>query len=145
MDIYAVTKYDNPSFPLKENIARFISMNSSNGHSDFDFAWKAVDYALSLNGNQGGFILMARDEGELKGVLVINRTGHEFYLPENLLVYLVTTPESDKKDIAAKLLQKATQLAKGNIAVHLDKNNPDTTLFELLGFREKCVEYQLVR
>lgn len=143
MNIQAITFLDNPSFILMERITRFILDNSCEKGLSYEYVWKSVEYALSLSRNQGGFILLAREDGDITGVLVINRTSMEDYIPENILTHLVIGPHVNRNITGTKLLGMAIEITKGKIAVRLNKDHPDLSLYEIMGFRERFIEYQL--
>ena len=143
MNIQAITFLDNPSFILKERITRFILDNSSERDQNYENVWRSVEYALSLSRNQGGFILLAREDGDITGALVINRTSMEDYIPENILIHLVIGAHVNRNIIGEKLLGMAIEITKGKIAVRLNKDHPDLSLYEIMGFRERYIEYQL--
>ena len=143
MNIQAITFLDNPSFILKERITRFILDNSSERDQNYENVWRSVEYALSLSRNQGGFILLAREDGDITGALVINRTSMEDYIPENILIHLVIGAHVNRNIIGEKLLGMAIEITKSKIAVRLNKDHPDLSLYEIMGFRERYIEYQL--
>lgn len=143
MEIQAVTYLDDPSFIMKERISRFILDNTCENDLGYEVVWRSVEYALSMSRNQGGFILLAREDGDITGALVINRTSMEDYIPANILIHLVIGPHVEKSETGQKLLGKAIDITKGNIAVRLNKDHPDLSLYEFMGFREKYIEYQL--
>ena len=47
---------------------------------------KAINYSLSKGITPGGFVVVGRDEGVIVGAVVVNKTGMEGYIPENILV-----------------------------------------------------------
>ena len=143
MNIQAITFLDNPSFILKERITRFIMDNTCEQDLQYENVFRSVEYALSLSKNQGGFILLAREDGDITGVLVINRTSMEDYIPENILIHLVIGPHINRNITGTKLLGMGIEITKGKIAVRLNKDHPDLSLYEIMGFRERYIEYQL--
>jgi [ribosomal protein S18]-alanine N-acetyltransferase len=143
MEIQALTFLDNPSFIQKERISRFILDNSCEQDLSYEMVWRSVDYALSLSKNQGGVILMAKEDGDITGALVINRTSMEDYIPENILIHLVIGAHVNKNETGLKLLKMAIEMTNGKLAVRLNKDHPDRSLYEVLGFRERYIEYQL--
>ncbi len=100
---------------------------------------KAVDYAL--NSAPGGFVLTATDaKNQLTGLTVINKTGMKGYIPENILVYIATHREHRGKGIGRRLMQEALQYADGDVALHVEPDNPAKHLYESLGFTNKYLE-----
>jgi hypothetical protein len=51
----------------------------------------------------------------------------------------------NKNETGLKLLRKAIELTNGKLAVRLNKDHPDLSLYEVMGFRERYIEYQLQR
>ncbi|WP_370688835.1 GNAT family N-acetyltransferase [Fulvivirga ulvae] len=104
---------------------------------------KAIDYALDSGVTPGGFVVTARLEGKIIGAVVINRTGMAGYIPENILVYIAMDSAHRGKGIGKELMQKAIDKADGDIALHVEPNNPAKFLYEKLGFTNKYLEMRL--
>lgn len=104
---------------------------------------KAIDYASTLGGKPGGLLLSARSKGEMVGAVVINRTGMEGYIPENILVYIASHGSYRGQGIGKKLMQLAIEHTEGNIALHVEPDNPAKKLYEKLGFTNKYLEMRL--
>ncbi|MEA3311118.1 MAG: GNAT family N-acetyltransferase [candidate division WOR-3 bacterium] len=100
----------------------------------------AIEYAFSETEGKGGFLVLQELEGELVGVVVMNRTGMSGYIPENILVYLATDSSKAPLGTGAKLLKRALEEAEGDVALHVEYNNSAKTLYETLGFTSKYVE-----
>ena len=100
---------------------------------------KAVDYAL--NDRPGGFILTATDEQHrLTGVTVVNSTGMQGYIPENILVYIATHRNCRGQGIGRRLMEEALNHAEGDMALHVEPDNPARQLYASLGFTNKYLE-----
>lgn len=65
------------------------------------------------------------------------------YIPENILVYITTNNKYRGKGIGKMLMQKAIKHAKGDIALHVEPNNPAKHLYEKLGFTNPYLEMRL--
>lgn len=104
---------------------------------------KAIDYALKRNNRPGGLILTANDEHTIVGAVVLNETGMEGYIPENILVYIATHNQYRGKGIGKKMMQLAIEQSEGNIALHVEPDNPAKKLYEKLGFTNKYLEMRL--
>ncbi|HRP90506.1 MAG TPA: GNAT family N-acetyltransferase [Edaphocola sp.] len=104
---------------------------------------KAIDYVLKRKGRQGGLLLTATDEQKIIGAVVINQTGMEGYIPENILVYIATHNQYRGKGVGKKLMQLAVEQTEGNIALHVEPDNPAKKLYEKLGFTNKYLEMRL--
>lgn len=106
---------------------------------------KAIDYALDDTVRPGGFVLTATDEEkkEIVGAVVVNRTGMEGYIPENILVYIAMHKAYRGMGIGKELMKKAIETADGNIALHVEPDNPAVHLYKKLGFTSKYLEMRL--
>ncbi|WP_224996137.1 GNAT family N-acetyltransferase [Cesiribacter sp. SM1] len=145
MDYKVITAADLPTFLQKNEIANFLAEHLDEfGDSKHDIM-KCLDYALSSYGHQGGFVLLATEDDAIAGVVVMNKTGMESYIPENILVYIAVHKEHRGKGLGKALMQRAIATAKGSIALHVEPNNPAKKLYEKLGFTNKYLEMRLQR
>lgn len=108
---------------------------------------KCIKYALSTEPGFGGFVLSARDNenGEIVGAVIINETGMQGYIPENLLVYIAVHGGYRGKGLGKGLMKQAMDTAKGDIALHVEPDNPARYLYEKLGFTNKYLEMRYKR
>ena len=102
---------------------------------------KAVNYALNKNENTtGGLVVTARLDNRLVGAVIINETGMGGYIPENILVYIATDPNERGKGIGRKLMEESLAASNGDVALHVEPDNPAKRLYENLGFTNKYLE-----
>lgn len=104
---------------------------------------KAIDYAqnkLYENRVTGGNILVALLDDKIVGAVVLNETGMGGYIPENILVYIATDPNHRGQGIGKKLMREAMDATTGDIALHVEPENPAKKLYESLGFTNKYLE-----
>lgn len=101
---------------------------------------KAIDYAFSNEPGKGGFVILANTGDKLCGVLVMINTGMEEFIPENILVYLAVHSAIRNRGIGSELLEKALEIVKGDIALHVEYDNPARHLYERYGFTSKYAE-----
>ncbi len=106
---------------------------------------KSIEYTAKQGSGFGGYTIIVEYEKNIIGALVINRTGMEEYAPENILVYMATHAEHRGQGIARKLMEKAMLLCKGDIALHIQENNPARKIYEKFGFTHPCLEMRLSR
>lgn len=104
---------------------------------------KCIQYALKETPSFGGFILVSYEGDQISGTVVINQTGMKDYIPENILVYIATHRDMRGKGIGKALMQQTIELAKGNVALHVEPDNPARFLYEKVGFTSKYVEMRL--
>ncbi|MDD4086064.1 MAG: GNAT family N-acetyltransferase, partial [Bacteroidales bacterium] len=77
---------------------------------------KAIDYAVGETSVVGGFVIVGSIDEKMAGAVVVNRTGMEDYIPENILVYIAVDAALRGKGIGKQLMHKAIELSKGNVA-----------------------------
>ena len=99
---------------------------------------KAIDY--SLNPAKGGFVVVYKEENEIKAAVVVNKTGMDGYIPGHILVYIAVHESMRGKGIGKEIMQQVMDNAKGGIALHVEPDNPAKKLYERLGFTNKYLE-----
>ncbi|MBU0486794.1 MAG: GNAT family N-acetyltransferase [Bacteroidetes bacterium] len=105
---------------------------------------KAIEYALGMNGRPGGLIIQAKQEGAIAGAVVLNKTGMQGYIPENILVFIAVKKDFRGKGLGRILMERAFESTSGAIALHVEPNNPARFLYEKLGFTNKYLEMRKV-
>lgn len=106
---------------------------------------KSIDYAFSGAEGKGGFVLTAFFENRLVGVLIMNSTGMKDFIPENILVYVAVDGSYRGKGFGKQIIKKAADSCKGDIALHVEYDNPAKRLYERLGFVSKYAEMRYNR
>lgn len=106
---------------------------------------KAVGYASKERPGFGGYIFLLKNDLEIVAAVIINRTGMDEYIPENILVYIATHKSYRGKGLGKKILQHAINHCSGEIALHVEANNPAKFLYEKLGFTNPYLEMRLKR
>ncbi len=101
---------------------------------------KALKYALSEEHGKGGFIILASEEKELKGAVVILNTGMSGYIPEHILLFIAVRPELRGQGIGGKLMDMIQDACPGDIKLHVEHDNPARRLYERQGFTSKYLE-----
>ena len=104
---------------------------------------KCMDYVM--NPNKGGNIIVGIDDQKIVGVVILNNTGMKDFIPENILVYIAVDNSQRGKGYGKQLMQKAISIAEGNIALHVEPDNPAKKLYESLGFTNKYLEMRLIK
>lgn len=104
-----------------------------------------LDYALQNRQSFGGFAITAHDEKGLAGATIVNATGMKGYIPEYILVYIATHRRARGQGVGKQLLQAALDRADGDVALHVEPDNPARFLYEKAGFRSKYLEMRLQR
>ena len=67
------------------------------------------------------------------------------YIPENILVYIATHNELRGRGIGKMMMLKAIEIADGNIALHVEPDNPARFLYEKIGFTSKYLEMRYIK
>ncbi len=103
-----------------------------------------ISYALSNAPGKGGVVFTALNaSGEITGAVVVNHTHMQGYIPEHILVYIAVAPAARGKGIGKKMMLAAINHLPGNIALHVEAENPALKLYEALGFKNKYLEMRL--
>lgn len=134
------TNKHKPDQNQKDNIINFLYEHLENyGDAKQDIK-RAVQYALKEIDSFGGFILVTHDNEDIAGAVVVNRTGMKGYIPENILVYIATHKKYRGKGIGKMLMKETINKADGDIALHVEADNPARFLYEKVGFDKPYIE-----
>ena len=138
--------YDEKNLPEKEEkkqIINFLHKNLEQYGDPENQIEKAIDYSLKQKESFGGFVIVVKDNDEVVGASVINKTGMEGYIPENILVYIATDASKRGQGIGKKIMQTAIDECEGDIALHVEASNPAKKLYEKMGFTNPYLEMRL--
>jgi GNAT superfamily N-acetyltransferase len=141
-------KYDavnKPTLIEKQEVIDFLFENLEEYGDPKKDIEKAIDYSTKEFVSFGGFTMLLQEDGKTKGAVVINQTGMGGYIPENILVYIAIHKNHRGEGLGRQLMQKAMEFAKGDIALHVEANNPAKFLYEKLGFTNPYLEMRLKR
>lgn len=145
MDIIVFDSNSLPTVVEKNAVVDFLFEHLEKYGDPKDHILKAIDYSLSDDKSKGGFVLVGKLENEILGIVVVNNTGMKDYIPENILVYIATHEKARGKGFGKMLMQKAIATADGNIALHVEPDNPAAHLYRKLGFTSKYLEMRLIK
>lgn len=143
LKIETLSAKDRATFLQKKEIADFLFVHLEKYGDPHEHIMNCLDYALDQAVDKGGFTVLAREDGKIVGAVVINKTGMSGYIPENILVYIAVDASQRGKGVGKKLMLTAIDLAKGDIALHVEPDNPARKLYEALGFTNKYLEMRL--
>lgn len=142
------TFYNADECPAEETILRvaeFLQIHLGvYGDPIYDIR-KAISHALGESGIQGGFVATVTRDNELVAASVVNRTGMQDYIPENILVYIAVRNDCRGEGVGRRLLAGIINHAKGDIALHVEPGNPAIHLYESFGFENKYLEMRFQR
>lgn len=108
-------------------------------------AKKDIQRCLDYVFDRGGFILLGLEDKEIKGAVVVNETGMGGYIPENILVYIAVHHDQRGKGVGKQLMENALKLCKGDVALHVEEDNPAKFLYEKVGFTNPYLEMRYKR
>ncbi|MBC9811932.1 GNAT family N-acetyltransferase [Crocinitomicaceae bacterium CZZ-1] len=134
---------NKPSTQEKEQIVDFLFANLEQYGDPRQDILKCADYALKEGDSFGGCINAAYQDNEVVGAVIVNKTGMKDYIPENILVYIATDAQKRGQGIGKTLMKKTIDSAEGDIALHVEPDNPAKGLYESLGFTNKYLEMRL--
>ncbi len=134
------TAQEKPTPMEKEDLIDFLYHHLEQYGDARSAIEKAIDYSLENYTSFGGFVLTATRNKELAGVVVINRTGMNDYIPENILVYIAIHRDFRGKGLGKELMEKSLAEAAGDVALHVEPDNPAKKLYEKFGFTNKYLE-----
>ncbi|GGZ14189.1 hypothetical protein GCM10007049_02540 [Echinicola pacifica] len=143
MEIQTLSTIDNATFLQKKEVADFLFHHLDEFGDPHEDIMKCLDYALDQSIDKGGFVVLARDKGQIVGATILNKTGMSGYIPENILVYIAVDASCRGMGIGKKLMATAINMTTGDIALHVEPDNPAKKLYEKLGFTNKYLEMRL--
>jgi ribosomal protein S18 acetylase RimI-like enzyme len=126
-----------------ETIVDFLFTHLEQYGDQKDAIQKCIDYVM--NPEKGGQIIIGKDDEKIVGITILNQTGMNGYIPENILVYIAVDNSVRGKGFGKKLMQKAIDSVEGDIALHVEPDNPAKKLYENLGFTNKYLEMRLTK
>lgn len=137
-------KYDSTNPITEEQKQNFTAFLHT--HLDrFGDSAKAISTCIDYVFNLGGFIQTGEIDGALVSVAVINETGMKGYIPEYILVYIATDSKKRGKGLGSKMLQEIINTCDGDIAMHVEPDNPAIKLYRRFGFTNKYLEMRRVK
>lgn len=125
---------NKPSELERNNIAKFLHTHLEQYGDPKEDILSCITYVLKERVSFGGFIVCVLDEDKLIGAVIVNKTGMSGYIPENILVYIAIHKKYRGKGLGKTLMEKTLKLSQGDIALHVEKDNPARYLYEKYGF-----------
>lgn len=134
---------NKPNELEKREMVNFLFENLDQYGDEKSHIQRAIDFSIKEISSFGGFTMVTRENDLIQAAVVVNQTGMGGYIPENILVYIATHKQQRGKGIGKELMKKAINYAKGDIALHVEANNPAKFLYEKLGFTNPYLEMRL--
>ncbi len=125
---------------VKNRLAEFLLKHLDQYGDPLPQIKSAIEYAVKERPSFGGFVLEGRYDGKTAGVVVINGTGMGGYIPENILVYIAVDASLRGKGIGRRMMEESLKQADGDVALHVEANNPAKRLYERVGFTNPYLE-----
>lgn len=134
---------DFPSWLSRQSLAEFLSATMEPFNDNQQDSLRGIDYALSDAEGKGGFIMVGEEAERPLGALVMLDTGMKGFVPQYLLLFVAVVPEMRGKGLGRKLCEAAIAETDGDVALHVEYDNPARRLYERLGFSSKYAEMRL--
>jgi len=139
---------NNNEFPPWLDLDMFVKFmhESIKPYNDtLEDTYKGVEYAFSTEAGKGGFLMIAEENQKLLGALVMLKTGMQGYIPENLLLMVAVEPCQRGKGTGKLLVDRSIEEADGDVALHVEYDNPAKKLYERVGFTSKYAEMRYIK
>lgn len=134
---------DNPTSFVRDDIAEFMHEHLDEFGDEKKDILKSIAYAFGDKTGQNGFILLAHENDNIVGAVIINDTNMSGYIPDHILVYIAVDAAQRGKGIGKELMKRSIEATKGDIALHVEPENPAKFLYEKVGFTNKYLEMRL--
>lgn len=131
---------ENPPLFTRDEIANFLKEALEQYGDSKEAILKCIAYAYGDSAGQDGFILIAHDEHDILGVVIINDTNMGDFIPEHILVYIAVDPKTRGMGVGKELMRRVIDRTDGDIALHVEPDNPAKFLYEKFGFTNKYLE-----
>lgn len=128
-----------------EKLTRFLYNNLDQYGDTRTAIRKAIEYAAKERPGMGGYIFTVENDQEILGAVVVNKTGMEEYIPENILVYIAVHKSHRGEGLGKVLMNYTLENCKGDIALHVEADNPAKYLYAKYGFTNPYLEMRLKR
>lgn len=135
-------KKEKPRFS-REQIGEFLYKHLDQYGDEQSAIQKCIGYAFGDGPGQDGFILIAHSDDEILGVVIINDTNMGEFIPEHILVYIAVHEKTRGKGVGKELMKRVIEETDGDIALHVEPDNPAKFLYEKFGFTNKYLEMRL--
>ncbi|MGD8440239.1 MAG: GNAT family N-acetyltransferase [Holophagae bacterium] len=141
-----VTSHDGfPDWAPRDTVAEFLHETMKPYHDTLDDVQSALDYGLVPGKGSGGFLMLAHDDEQLLGALLMLDTGMSGYVPENILLFVSVDPASRGRGVGGRLIKRSIDECDGDVKLHVEYDNPAKRLYERLGFTTKYAEMRYTR
>ncbi|MCB0663828.1 MAG: hypothetical protein KDC24_13865 [Saprospiraceae bacterium] len=102
----------------------------------------AVEYAIKDCPSFGGLILVVTQAEEPVAVAIIHKAGANGHQAKHTLAYYAISEKFQTEEFVSDFFDKLINLSNGDLAMHLDANDPVLGVFQKMGFQQHRVEYR---
>jgi GNAT superfamily N-acetyltransferase len=134
---------ENPTPFSRDDIADFLYNHLDEYGDEKKHILSCIGYAYGDEEGQDGFILIAHEEEQIAGAVIINHTNMSGYIPEHILVYIAVHSDFRGQGLGKALMERVIEETEGDIALHVEPDNPAKYLYEKFGFTNKYLEMRL--
>ena len=134
---------DNPTSFSREDIADFLYKHLDEYGDEKKHILSCIGFAYGDEEGQDGFILVAHEDEQIVGAVIINHTNMSGFIPEHILVYIAVHAEYRGQGLGKQLMEHIIEATDGDIALHVEADNPAKHLYEKYGFTNKYLEMRL--
>ncbi len=134
---------ENPTPFSREDIAEFLYNNLDEYGDEKKHILSCIGYAYGDKEGQNGFILIAHEKDQIVGAVIINHTNMGGFIPEHILVYIAVQEDFRGQGLGKELMERIIDATEGDIALHVEPDNPAKYLYEKYGFTNKYLEMRL--
>ena len=136
---------DLPDWLTVDSLAEFVYENIKPYEDTPEDTRRAVEMVFDPDQPKGGFILVAEDDREPVGALIMLRTGMKGFVPENILLMVCVHPSMRGKGAGGKLIRRGLEEADGDVKLHVEYDNPAKKVYEKIGFTTKYAEMRYTK
>jgi ribosomal protein S18 acetylase RimI-like enzyme len=141
MSLHELTSRDQTEPFSADDVIDFLYNHLDEFGDERDAIEKCLNYVF----NRGGFVIVAIEDDKVVGATIINDTGMEGYIPEHILVYIAVHGDYRGRGLGKQIMQAALDKCTGDIALHVEADNPAVHLYKKIGFTNKYLEMRLHR
>lgn len=141
MSLHELTSRDQKEPFSADDVIDFLYNHLDEFGDERDAIEKCLNYVF----DRGGFVLYAVEDDTVVGATIINDTGMEGYIPEHILVYIAVHGDYRGRGLGKQIMQAALDKCTGDIALHVEPDNPAVHLYKKIGFTNKYLEMRLHR
>ena len=146
MNIFIINKKNEmPNWLTEDKLSSFLHENLKPFHDPINEIKNSFEYVFSNEKNKGGFIVIAEENEEILGSVIMLKTGLKGYIPENILLYVAVLSTLRGKGIGKKIIDKAINETDGDVKLHVEYDNPAKRLYERIGFTSKYAEMRFIK